>query len=41
MIPFGNLKKQYLSIQKEIDFVIKQILNKGWFILGENVENFE
>ncbi len=41
MIPFGNLKKQYLSIQKEIDFVIKQILNKGWFILGENVEKFE
>ena len=41
MIPFGNLKKQYLSIQKEIDFVIKQVLNKGWFILGENVEKFE
>ena len=41
MIPFGNLKKQYLSIQKEIDFVIKQVLNKGWFILGENVDKFE
>ena len=41
MIPFGDLRKQYLSISNEIDQAIKQTLNKGWFILGENVELFE
>ena len=40
-IPFGNLKKQYLSIKSEIDKAIKRVLDSGWFILGEQVGKFE
>ncbi len=40
-IPFGNLLKQYKSIQKEIDKAILRVMNSGWFILGKEVENFE
>lgn len=41
MIDFGNLKRNYLSIQKEIDKSIKKVLQKGWFILGDEVQEFE
>lgn len=41
MIPFGDLKKQYLSIKKEIDTAVNRVLNSGWFILGKEVERFE
>ena len=41
MILFGDLRKQYLSIQKEIDRAVKRTLQRGWFVLGENVERFE
>jgi len=41
MIDFGDLKRNYLSIQKEIDKSVQKVLQKGWFILGENVEKFE
>lgn len=40
-IPFNNFRKQYFSIKKEIDTAIKEVLNKGWYILGESVEAFE
>ncbi len=41
MIPFVDLKKQYYSIRNEVDKAIKGVLEKGRFILGENVEKFE
>jgi len=41
MIPFGNLKKHYVSIKQDIDETIFRVLNRGWFILGEEVEKFE
>ena len=41
MIPFGDLKRNYLSLEKEIDKAIKGVLNKGWFILGKEVRLFE
>ena len=41
MIPISDTKKQYLSIKKEIDEAIQDVLNKSWFILGENVAAFE
>ena len=34
----GLVIKQYLSIQKEIDRAVKRTLQRGWFVLGENVE---
>jgi len=40
-IPLLDLKKQYLSIKKEIDQAIKRVLNSTQFILGENVQKFE
>lgn len=38
---FLDLKAQYKSIKKEIDIGIKQVLGKGVFIGGEEVEKFE
>ena len=40
-IHFGDLKRQYLSIKTEIDEAISRVFDRGWFILGENVESFE
>ena len=41
MIKFLDLKKQYLSIEKEIDKKIKYIVKNALFIGGKEVENFE
>jgi dTDP-4-amino-4,6-dideoxygalactose transaminase len=41
IIPFVDLKKQYLSIQPEIDHAIKSVLQKTSFIQGPYVEAFE
>lgn len=41
MIPFVNLSTQYLTIKKEIDQAISRVLNRGWFILGEELSSFE
>ena len=41
MIPFAELRSQYASIKGEIDEAIQKVLEKGWYVLGENVERFE
>ena len=41
MIPFVDLKAQYLSIKDEIDAAIAEVLESSQFILGEKVEAFE
>lgn len=41
MIPFVDLKAQYLSIQNEVDAAIKGVLNSCQFTLGEEVVCFE
>ncbi len=41
MIPFIDLKKQYLSIQKEIDQAIRNVIESGQFVGGEWVSLFE
>ena len=41
MIPFSDLKLQYLSIKEEIDAGLERVLSSGWFILGEEVRAFE
>jgi dTDP-4-amino-4,6-dideoxygalactose transaminase len=41
VVPFCDLKLQYLSIKEEIDGAIKRVLSSGWFILGQEVEAFE
>jgi dTDP-4-amino-4,6-dideoxygalactose transaminase len=41
MILFGDLKKQYLGIKREVDVAVNRVLESGWFILGAEQENFE
>ena len=40
-IPFGDLKRQYIAHQSEIDQAIQTVLNSGWFVLGEQGRTFE
>lgn len=40
-IPAVDLKRQYYSIEEEVDNAIKGVLESGYFILGENVKLFE
>jgi len=40
-IPLVDLKRQYLSIKKEIDRAIQEVIDTSSFIMGENVEEFE
>lgn len=41
MIPPFDLKRQYESIQDEVDRAVARVLDKGYFILGEEVAAFE
>jgi dTDP-4-amino-4,6-dideoxygalactose transaminase len=41
MILFNDFKKQYSSIQTELDEAIKRVLESGWYVLGTEVESFE
>lgn len=41
MIPFLNLGAAYRELESEIDAAIKRVLSSGWYILGEEVEQFE
>src|SRR4030095_12834222 len=41
MIPFVDLKAQYLTIKDEIDSAIREVVESCHFILGEQVEAFE
>ncbi len=41
MIPLVDLKAQYLTIKKEVDSAIKNILDNTSFIMGKPVESFE
>jgi dTDP-4-amino-4,6-dideoxygalactose transaminase len=41
IVPFVDLKTQYLSIKQEIDSAIQAVLDTTAFVLGENVKKFE
>jgi dTDP-4-amino-4,6-dideoxygalactose transaminase len=41
MIPVCDLRRQYHSIEPEIDEAVARVLDRGWFILGEEVAAFE
>jgi dTDP-4-amino-4,6-dideoxygalactose transaminase len=41
MIPFVDLHQEHLEIESEISVVLRQVLDRGWFVLGENVAAFE
>jgi dTDP-4-amino-4,6-dideoxygalactose transaminase len=40
-VPFFTLTRQYASIKKDMDDAIHDVLERGIFILGENVAEFE
>jgi len=40
-IPFGDLRRQFDNYRAEIQAAIGRVLERGWFILGEEVEQFE
>ncbi len=41
MIPYVELKTQFSGIEQEIRAAIDTVLDSGWFILGEQVREFE
>ena len=41
MIPFFDLKKQYIQIETEADRAVSEVLESGWFVLGEKLKIFE
>ncbi|CUH49837.1 DegT/DnrJ/EryC1/StrS family aminotransferase [Ruegeria atlantica] len=41
MIPFLDLRDAYLELKSEIDTAVLRVLDSGWYVLGEEVENFE
>lgn len=40
-IPFGNLKRQYEQLRDRINAVTLEVYESGWFILGQQVQQFE
>lgn len=40
-IPFGDLKRQYAAHKTEIDQAIQNVLDSGWFVLGNQGHAFE
>ena len=40
-IPLGDLRREYAGIRSEIDTAVDRVLQRGWFILGEEGEAFE
>jgi dTDP-4-amino-4,6-dideoxygalactose transaminase len=40
-VPFLDIQATYLELQSRIDEAVKRVLNSGWYILGQEVEQFE
>ena len=40
-IPFLDLKAAYLELKDELDDAYQRVMDSGWYILGEQVEEFE
>jgi dTDP-4-amino-4,6-dideoxygalactose transaminase len=40
-IPFLDVKAAYLELKDEIDLAYHQVMDSGWYILGEQVNSFE
>jgi dTDP-4-amino-4,6-dideoxygalactose transaminase len=41
MIPFGDLSREYRELREEIDATLSGICARGWFVLGDKVQEFE
>ena len=40
-VPFLDLQASYLELQEELDQAYKKFMMSGWYILGDEVKNFE
>lgn len=40
-VPFLNMKAPYLELKAELDDAYQRVMESGWYILGDEVENFE
>lgn len=40
-IPFLDLKAPYLELKEELDNAYHRVMESGWYVLGQEVENFE
>jgi dTDP-4-amino-4,6-dideoxygalactose transaminase len=40
-IPFLDLRASYRELKEEVDAAVLRVLDSGWYILGEEVEQFE
>ena len=40
-IPFVDLTEEYNQIKDDVNNTFKKVIKKGWFVLGEEVSNFE
>ncbi|MBX7243929.1 MAG: DegT/DnrJ/EryC1/StrS family aminotransferase [Candidatus Sumerlaeaceae bacterium] len=40
-VPFGDLKREYLSRRDEYDAAVRRVMESGWFVLGSEGEAFE
>lgn len=40
-IEYADLKSEYLILKKEFDDTYQKVMNNGWFILGQEVSEFE
>lgn len=41
VIKFNDFKQQYYSHETEFNAAVKNVFESGWYILGDNVSNFE
>lgn len=41
MLPFNDLRAEYLAIKPAIDAAVARVLDSGWYILGKEVVAFE
>ena len=40
-VPFLDLRAPYLELKEEVDAAVARVLASGWYILGEEVHDFE
>lgn len=40
-VPFVKLDREYAEIREEVNVAIRDVLESGWYVLGEHVESFE
>ena len=41
MIPLLDCRRQYRTLRPELDAAIADVMDRGWFVLGEHVRRFE